>query len=303
MIDKTEDIEAFYIRKMNWMPENLKKEIGHFNVFRMKDFVGSHARAIPYNRKDFYKITLIIGRNRYSYADKVIQIEHSALVFTNPMIPYKCERLDDHQDGYFCIFTDAFFSHFGNIREYPVFDPGNIPIFYPSDAQLMELRAFFEQLFTELSSDYAYKYDLIRAQVLQVIHKGIKMQPAISAYQTDKNANTRIASLFIELLERQFPIESLMQRMRLRNSADFAGQPAVHINHLNRALKSVTGKTTSRLITERILQEAGALLRHTDWNIAEIGYCLGFEEPSHFISFFRKQATQTPNAYRNQQLV
>jgi len=72
-MDKTEDIEAFYLRKMNWIPENLKKEIGHFNVFSVKEFLGAHSKAIPFNRKDFYKITLVIGRNRYWYADKIIE--------------------------------------------------------------------------------------------------------------------------------------------------------------------------------------------------------------------------------------
>jgi len=63
-------------------------------------------------------------------------------------------------------------------------------------------------------------------------------------------------------------------------------------------LKAVTGKTTSDLISARILQEAGTLLKHTGWNVAEIGYSLGFEEPSHFISFFKKHAFQTPSSYR-----
>jgi AraC-like DNA-binding protein len=47
-------------------------------------------------------------------------------------------------------------------------------------------------------------------------------------------------------------------------------------------LKTVTGKTTSQLIQERVLQESQTLLKHTDWNIAEIGYAVGFDDPSHF---------------------
>jgi AraC-like DNA-binding protein len=74
----------------------------------------------------------------------------------------------------------------------------------------------------------------------------------------------------------------------------------VHINHLNRALKATMGQTTSQLISSRIMQEARILLRHTNWQISEIGYCLGFEEPSHFISFFKKTEMVTPRLYRTQ---
>lgn len=302
-IEKAESIAAFYRRKMNWVPENLQREIGHFNVFRMRDFLASASRVIPFNRKDFYKISFFFGRNRYSYADKIIETHAPALIFSNPMVPYKCEHLEDNQDGYFCIFTDAFFSQFGHIREYPVFEPHSIPIFFPSEAEIIQLKAFFEELFTEMESAYTFKYDLIRAQILQVILTSTKMKPAVPLVPGNnplgnKNANDRISFLFIELLERQFPIESTGQSMRLRMPVDFAAYLSVHINHLNRALKCVTGKTTSQLIAERILREANTLLMHSDWNIAQIGYCLGFAEPSRFIAFFRKHTNQTPSQYR-----
>ncbi|MEO7490508.1 MAG: helix-turn-helix domain-containing protein, partial [Ferruginibacter sp.] len=41
------------------------------------------------------------------------------------------------------------------------------------------------------------------------------------------------------------------------------------------------------------------LLKHTDWNVSEIGYCLGFEEPAHFNHFFKKLTSTTPTAFRS----
>jgi AraC-like DNA-binding protein len=113
----------------------------------------------------------------------------------------------------------------------------------------------------------------------------------------------RVASLFTELLERQFPIESVTQSMKLRSPTEFALQLSVHVNHLNRSLKEITGKTTSQLIRERVIREAKALLMHTDWNISEIAWCLGFEELPHFINYFKKDALLTPKAFRQNQFV
>jgi AraC family transcriptional regulator, transcriptional activator of pobA len=294
-----ESLEDFYRSKLNHVPENLKKGIGHFNVFKVEDYVGPHKNPIPYSRRDYYKITLIKGRNLYHYADKTVEIKSMSLLFTNPMIPYNWEPLDDEQTGYFCIFTQDFFNSFGSFKEYPIFQPGATPLYELTSSEFAQTEILFEQMFSEIDSSYTFKLDLIRTLVIQLIHTAMKLKPAESTPVPVQQANDRITALFADLLERQFLIESPLQRMKLRSPADFASHLAIHINHLNRSLKSITGKTTSQLIAERILQEARVLLKHTDWNVSQIGYCLGFDEPSHFITFFRKNVALTPKAFRN----
>ncbi len=80
--------------------------------------------------------------------------------------------------------------------------------------------------------------------------------------------------------------------------SEFAGQLAVHVNHLNRAVKEITEKTTSMIIAERLLQEAKILLRHTEWNVSEIAYSLGFKEATDFNNFFKKMMQLTPVRFR-----
>ncbi|ATL49889.1 AraC family transcriptional regulator [Chitinophaga caeni] len=300
MDHRTEGLESFYQRKMNWIPGNLKNGIGHFNVFHMRDFVGKQPGSAPYSRKDFYKVSLVIGRNKYYYADKTIEIEEAALLFGNPMIPYKWEPLDGEQDGCFCIFTEAFFNQFGRIRDYTVFQPGSSPVFLLGKEQVKEMKAIYDRMFEVLRSEYAYKYDLLRNLIYELVHKANSLQPVETNLYKDSPANTRIAALFAELLERQFPIDSSNQRLELRNPAAFAAYLSIHTNHLNRALKSVSGKTTSQLIAERVAQEAKILLLHTDWSVSDIAFCLGFDEPSHFIAFFKKNTRKTPHVFRKE---
>lgn len=296
---KPVSLEEFYQQKIHWLPARLKQDLGHFNVFRLDDFVGPRACRLSYSRKDFYKITLVTGRSNYHFADKTAEIRGSALLFANPLVPYDWEPLDDQQTGFFCIFTEAFLQrhvHAGAL-ELPMFRPGGQPLYALDDAQRAAAQQLFEKMTAELNSDYAFKYELLRNYVFELLHGALKLEPAATLYQ-ESNAATRIASLFTELLERQFPIETPGQQVRLRTAHAFAGQLAVHVNHLNRALKTVTGKTTTQLIADRLVQEAHALLRHTGWNVAEISYCLGFEEPAHFTHFFRKRAGTTPSAVR-----
>lgn len=296
-MEKTQSIEDFYRCKLNWMPENLQKEVGHFNVFKLDDFMGAGGKPMPYSRKDFYKISVISGGNRVYYADKTVEIERNALLFASPHIPYTYESIGERQTGFFCIFTEAFFSQSPNFKEYPVFQPGGEPILLLTDEQVETLSAVYLKMFEEIESDYIYKYDLLRNYVLELVHFAQKLQPAKTIY-TDSNAAARISTLFMEILERQFPIESPRQQIKFRSAIEYARQLAVHVNHLNRALKETTGKTTSELIAERLIQEAVALLKHTKWNVSEIAHSLGFEEPTHFNNFFKKRTHQTPTKYR-----
>lgn len=297
-MNKTESIEDFYRNKLQWMPDNLKKGLGHFNVFKLDEFCGTQAKPMPYSRKDYFKISFILGKNRAHYADKVVETDGPTLLFANPQIPYKWEPLERTYSGHFCIFTEAFFTHFGNIKDYPVFQPGGNPLFQLTEDQIEPIRQIFEKMHKEMASDFSFKYDVLRTLALQLVHFALKMQPAKTSLYEASNAATRIASMFTELLERQFPIESNGQQITFRSPTDFASQLAVHVNHLNRALKETTGKTTSQVIAERVTQEAKMLLLHTNWNIGEIAWSLGFEEPPHFINFFKKQVELTPKTFR-----
>lgn len=155
----------------------------------------------------------------------------------------------------------------------------------------------FEKIIKELDADYIYKYELIRNYVSELIYLGMKLQPANDSF-VHPDAASRVTSVFTELLERQFPIESAAQRFELRSPKVFAERLSIHVNYLNRAIKKTTGRTTTDHIFERLTAEAKALLKHTDWNIAEISYVLGFEDQAHFHNFFKKQTTMSPSSFR-----
>ncbi|GEJ44165.1 MULTISPECIES: AraC family transcriptional regulator [unclassified Chryseobacterium] len=284
-------------------PKGLHKDIGHFNVFDIAQTL-ERAKAtseMPYNRRKYYKISFIKGRNRAEYADKVISIKKNALLFATPKVPYHWIPEDPNQSGSFCVFTEDFFikdKSYYNLEDLPIFQPGGVPVFEIDDELAKEIETLFEKIKKEIDSDYVFKYDLIRNYVLELIHYGQKLQPA-SKISASNEASLRVVSLFIELLERQFPIESWEQRLQLKTAKDYADRLAVHVNYLNKRLKESTGKTTTELISDRIVQEAKILLKQTRWNVSEISYALGFEEIAHFSNFFKRKTTFTPLEFRS----
>lgn len=297
---EVETIEQFYQSKYGWIPDNLKNEMGHFNVFKLDPFVGENARPgpCPYRRRDFYKITLAIGNGVLHYPDKSVEVKEQALVFSNPLMPYRWERLDTIESGFFCVFNHHFFHKYGDLSRYPVFQTAGPHVFELEKEQIEQVKSLYEKMFEEIDSDYVFKYDVLRNLVFELTHLCLKIKSCINLNPHPINASTRISTLFLELLERQFPIDDNHQKVNLRSASDFAAQLNVHVNHLNRAVKETASKTTSQVVAERILQEAKVLLRQSTWNISEIAYALGFAETTHFNNFFKKHTGDSPLKFR-----
>lgn len=255
---------------------------------------------LPYSRRDYYKIWVVNGESALYYANKSIQINQAALIFSNPLVPYSFERLSESLSGYIFIFTEDFLK--GNNRQEsilqsPLFQVGHNSVFFLDDKQLHSISGIYEKMLEEIATDYVYKYDVIKNYGNLLIHEAMKMQPALSAFK-HHNATTRIANLFVELLERQFPIDAPDRVLQLKKPSDYAYHLSVHVNHLNHAVREITGKSTSMHIAARVVNEASALLKNTDWSVADIAYSLGFEYPTYFNNFFKKNTGATPLSLR-----
>ncbi|MDO5608872.1 MAG: helix-turn-helix domain-containing protein [Capnocytophaga sp.] len=295
----SEKLEQFYDQKFGWLPDNIRKDFGHFNIFVLEDHRDGKSRPVPYRKRDYYKITFVQGNGpEVHFADKSIVVAQQALAFSNPQIPYSWENTEQISGGYYCIFDAEFFSQFGNLNEYSVFKAGGTHVFELSDEQAQHVVSLYKRMQEEFSSNYVHKYDVLRTLTFELLHFAMKIQPSVELERQPVNASHRVSTLFAELLERQFPIEDMGQRAPLRTASDFAKQLNIHVNYLNRAVKEVTGKTTTEIIGERLLQEAKIMLRQTDLSVAEIAYALGFSEAPRFNNFFKKQTGETPTQFR-----
>lgn len=106
---------------------------GQFNVFERDGFACSATSMLP-NRRDFYKISLIIkGSGVIGIADKALNIQGNALLFMNPLVPFSWDACDDEQTGYFCLFTEEFVNHnlkSESLSHSPLFKAGGNHIFF-----------------------------------------------------------------------------------------------------------------------------------------------------------------------------
>ena len=266
--------------------------------FKMHEMSNVVNRPPHSGRRDIYKIALSTGDMTIQYGDQTINTSGTMLTFGNPNVPYTV-WLHKLQKSQACLFTEDFIGSpewTDSLQHAPFFAFDGMPVIHVDREQQAFLSGLYKKMLYVQNGNDSHKHETLRKCVELIIYEAMSIHPQAGMKQ--KNAATRITHLFMELLEKQFPIERTDEPLKLRTAQDFATGLSVHTNYLNRSVKEMTGKPTSVHIAERIATEAEALLQHTDWSVADIAYSLGFEYPTYFNNYFKRITGRTPNSFR-----
>lgn len=258
---------------------------------------------ISATRRDYYKISLVTkGGGILTLGDRTYHVKAPSLIFVNP-VEAKTWKPEGEQDGYYCIFTEHLFEQQRHYREellhYPLFQIGAnavLPLTRPQGRLMLDI---FERLVQENHDLDPYKQEAIIIHLLLLLLEAKRIGASGGHPHRSLTTAQLLAERFTDTLEKQFPITSEQEQVQLKTAGDFAQILNIHPNHLNATVKRVTGRTTSEHIRQRVLLEARLLLLHTDWQIASIARCLGFEEPANFTHFFKSQVGHTPHHFRS----
>ncbi|MEX0283962.1 MAG: helix-turn-helix domain-containing protein [Paracoccaceae bacterium] len=92
-----------------------------------------------------------------------------------------------------------------------------------------------------------------------------------------------------------------MIRMHLSDrwtASDYASELAMSPGHLSRLCRASTGMGATAYIEQARMAEAQRMLAFTQLPVAEVGFRLGYSDPSYFTRRFQKTTGNTPRAYR-----
>ena len=286
-------------------PADEHMALGHFNLFSVADMARQPPPAAPppltFDRRTYYKVSLLEGRGQAEFDGQELAIRQYSLWFVTPQLSAHWRPAEPARQGYLGVFTAEFLRAVpgpGTWEHLPLLQPGGQRVLELAPDDYEALNALFQKMKRVITSDFAYKYDLLRACLLEVLYYGQQLQPAPTAGPAH-SATARLATRFADLLERQFPLAATGQTLGLRTARDYAAALAVHPNHLNRVLQATHHCSTTALIATRVAQEARLLLRQTDWPLATIADCLGFANVAHFGTFFKRQTGLAPGTFRS----
>lgn len=130
---------------------------------------------------------------------------------------------------------------------------------------------------------------LLSALFIMIESERTKIAP--SENELEKTQNTTLQN-FLKILEDNYhrPV-----------GVDFYAEKLfMSPRNLNLICKSILHQTVSEIIETRKLIEAKNLLTHSDMNISEIGFELGYKEKAYFTNVFKRRTGQTPSDFREE---
>ena len=249
------------------------------------------------HRTGFYHIIWFQQGNPTHLVDfNPIKIKPNTLLFLNKDT---VQRFDDKSKfgGKAILFTDSFFckteADTKFLRNSILFND----LFSVSQIQVKKQSKLFAGLLQQMTNELQDIKDNSQADILQnLLHNFLLYSERERRKQNfteiKKGADLDYVMLFKDLLETGYKNQKQVNY--------YAKEIIITEKRLNQATTKVLGKTPKEIIDDRIMLEAKRILAHTTESVKEIGYDLGFDEPTNFIKYFKKHSKITPTEFREQ---
>jgi len=86
---------------------------------------------------------------------------------------------------------------------------------------------------------------------------------------------------------------------KIHTVTDYAAKLNVSTKTLTNCVKEISRQTPLEIINERLVLEAKRLLAYSEKTVNQIGFELGFEDPSYFVKFFKRLTKLSPGEFRS----
>jgi AraC family transcriptional activator of pobA len=248
------------------------------------------------HRTDFYHIFLFENCSPTHFIDfDPVSVQHGTLLFINKDSVHQFDRKLEY-NGYVIVFTNEFFctndTDFKFLRSTLLFN--NLT----AERKLLLSNNLFKQfsdLRIAIQEELALPADKAQPQLLKnllynflLLAEREKEKPHVTTLKN--SVDTGLTLSFKDLVDENYST--------IKNVFSFAEKLNISEKRLGKATSTVFGKKPKEIIDERIVLEAKRLLAHGSKTIKEIGFTLGFDEPTNFIKYFRKHTGKTPVEFR-----
>ena len=168
-----------------------------------------------------------------------------------------------------------------------------VPIVYMDNDNSYHLQTILHQIVEEMNMDDTGTEEMLRILLKQLIIKCTRLWKQQHALM-GKEAKPEVEFLrtFSKMVESNYKSHHTV--------AAYAMLFHITPKALNKRITRCSNNTPNDIIKDRIILEAKRLLAHTPLSVKEIGYKLGYDDPSYFIRFFTKYANLSPQSFRKQ---
>ena len=140
---------------------------------------------------------------------------------------------------------------------------------------------------------------LLKATVKNLLDTRRKLQQRFAQEVILKPKDISVSSTDEQFLNR---LQKVMDKEMTKpdfSSEGFSKAVGVSRMQLHRKLKALTGQTTSEFIRSQRIKAAAQLIKTEKISFAEVGYTVGFNDPSYFARCFKQEMGVSPSEYAN----
>lgn len=274
----------------------------HFHICRFSN-ANCSSLAANSHRYDFYAI-YFVERGSFSKMNQS-EIKEQEIFFSRPGDIKKWHKSAD-LEGYVVVFTLDYLlllmnnKEFLNSFDYLISD-------HPKKYSLNEENfQFYLSIFRELEKEYKYpekhSKELIRFRIYMIMIKTNRLHNALYTETLSvqpKKSYDLIYLKFMKLVNKVYSelAKGVIERPLMVK--EYAVLLNVNPTYLGECVRKSSGKSAKSILNKQTLLLAKIQLLHSDNNISEIAYGMGFESPGYFIRFFKKFEKITPLEFRN----
>ncbi len=258
-----------------------------FYANSMKKHLQDHHIILTPHKHDFFLTVLFTkGSGIHEIDFTNYKVETGSVFMLRPGQTHNW-KLSKETDGFVFFHTKDFYdsrSVTEKLQDLPFFNSiHNPPLLLLKD----KTRKKIETLFSEIKTEYE-ENNLLKFQKLHSLVTLTYIELA-RCYQPKKQIKSETYLLKLRQLE------DLIEKnyKSIKAPHQYAKMMAITEKHLNRISNTCLNKTTTELISDRVILEAKRLLTHSKLPINIISSELGFEDNSYFARLFKKKTGLT----------
>lgn len=225
-----------------------------------------------------------LGYQEYTTTDNEIIVVPAGQIFS-------LDNINNIHKGFICQFhPDILIRKYGSremLNEFDFMKISGNPKITLDQKDVPDITAILNRLQKEYSETSNANLNIVQSYLITLFYEMNK-----NSVKSSKNISAA------EVITNKFK-ELIYTNIKTHHQVNYyASLLNVTPNHLNKSVKSVTGKSAAKWIEETILLEAKYLLYQTTLSVSEIAMQVGHEDHSYFSRFFKKHESITPVQYR-----
>jgi AraC family transcriptional activator of pobA len=259
-----------------------------FYCNQLNAHVKKHAFTNLPHKHDFYLLMIVTEGSGWHEIDFVkYQVKPGSVFMMQPGQMHYW-KLSGNIKGYVFFHTKSFYNEGyvnTNVQDFDFFKSfqSAAHLQLPKE-NLLKLIPLTEEMLREYKSPNKFVFEKVHALISLVY-----IELSRNYNQGQKKKTSRYLQ---KLNEFEMLIENNFKKIRSAN--EYANKLNISEKHLNRISRECLNKTSTQLITDRIILEAKRLLIQSKLNVNEIADELGYTDTSYFVRLFKKHCGETP---------